>query len=232
MMKTMKHRLLTVVKSVIPVALAAAHLLSCNAPVAGGGTGVGNGITGKVSHPDGTPAIGATVLIRPDYYVQDTTGIPALPSAGVIVNCTTDSSGEFRADSLQQGNYSIEVFDKDSSLGTLYRLYHSDDSLDELESRVLTPLKTITGDIIISGLPQNAWVQMYGIEKLGKTDQAGRFVINELPLGDCEHNECEFILRILIVRNGTVTADDYQLEIEWNSAGDIVEVELELGEDD
>ena len=83
-----------------------------------------------------------------------------------------------------------------------------------------------------SGLPQNAWVQMYGIEKLGKTDQAGRFVINELPLGDCEHNECEFILRILIVRNGTVTAEDYQLEIEWNSAGDIVEVELELGEDD
>ncbi|MBN1758550.1 MAG: hypothetical protein JW863_09545 [Chitinispirillaceae bacterium] len=126
----------------------------------------------------------------------------------------------------------IEVFDKDGGLGTLYRLYHSEDSLDKLESRVLTSLKTITGDIIISGLSQNAWVHMYGIEKLGKTDQTGRFVINELPLGNCGHNECEFVLSILIVRNGIVTADDYQLEIEWNSAGDIVEVELELGEDD
>ena len=227
----MIHKVFTAIKSTIPVAFIAAHLVSCNAPVASGGTGVGNGITGRVSHRDGTPAVGATVLIRPDYYVQDTTGIPASPSTGVIVNASTDSSGEFRVDSLQQGNYSIEVFDSDSSLGTLYRIYHSGNGTDELDPRVLTPLKTLTGDIVISGLPQNAWVQMYGIEKLGKTDELGQFTITELPLGDCEDNECEFKLRILIEQNGTVTATDYQLDIEWNTSGNIVEVELELGEE-
>lgn len=229
----MMHRLFTTITYTIATSLVAVSLLSCNAPVAGGGTGVGNGISGKVTYSDGTPAIGARVLIRPDAYVQDTTGIPAQPLPGVIVNSSTNSSGEFRVDSLLQGDYKIEVFDDDSGVGTLYQIYHSEKSVQELETRVLTPLTTLTGNIVIAGLPQNAWIQIYGLEKLGKTDETGRFVITELPLGDCEHNECEYLLRITTEQNGTITTTDYELEIEWNGDGIIVEIELEMeGSDD
>jgi hypothetical protein len=220
----------TITRWCIPALLPVVLLLSCSgsSPVAGGGTGVGNGVvSGMVSYRDGSPAAGIPVHVRPAFYVQDTTGAPASPREGLIVDCTTDSSGVFQVDSLTSGSYSIEISALDSNTGTLYRCNIQDTETVALENRILEPLTTLSGAIKLSGLPEYGWVQIYGIEALGKIDGNGDFTIDHLPIGDCSHHECEYKLRILIDSSGVVVAKDYELELEWDSSGTLVEIELE-----
>ncbi len=230
----MRKLLSIITRWCLPVLLPAVLLLSCNgsSPVASGGTGVGNGVvSGMVSYQDGSPAAGIPVHVRPDYYVQDTTGTPASPLEGLIVDCTTDSSGGFLVDSLTSGSYSIAISTLDSNMGTLYRCDIQDTETITLEKRILEPLTKLSGAITLSGLPENGWVQIYGIEAIGKIDGNGDFTIDHLPIGDCSHNECEYKLRILIDSSGVIIAKDYELELEWDSSGTLVEVEIEADDE-
>jgi hypothetical protein len=146
---------------------------------------------------------------------------------GQIVDCTTDSSGAFQVNRLTSGSYSIAITAPDSNTGTLYRCNLQGAETIALEKRILEPLIKLSGAITLSGLPENGWVQIYGIEALGKIDGNGDFTIDHLPIGDCSHHECEYKLRILIDSSGVVVAKDYELELEWNSSGTLVEIELE-----
>ena len=128
---------------------------------------------------------------------------------------------------LTSGSYSIEITAPDSNTGTLYRCNIQDTETVALENRILEPLTTLSGAIKLSGLPEYGWVQIYGIEALGKIDGNGDFTIDHLPIGDCSHHECEYKLRILIDSSGVVVAKDYELELEWNTSGTLIEIEIE-----
>jgi len=227
-MKTNNNKIRLILLLYAVVAVIGGFSCSNEPTLAGGATGAGNAaVSGHALYPDNSPVKNALVRVRPEGYVTDTTGqsFPSQPEN--IMNCSTDSSGTFHIDSLEQGTYCIEILDEDRDHGTLIRLDYSDTGNVILEPRVVTPVKNITGTVSVSGLPGNSWVQIYGIEALGKTDSLGRFEIDNLPIGNCEHNECEFRLRILTVKNGTSISTDYEVEIESGSSGSAVEIEME-----
>jgi hypothetical protein len=212
-------------------------LETCSLPAVtadgGSGTGVGNGmVTGRVIYPDSTPVVGAVVRLRANAYLADTSGSIPVARSATLCQTVTDSLGNFNMDSLDTGGgYSIEVVDYQTQVrGTLYRTSFPSGNTNKLETRVVTPVTKIKGSVVISGLPQNAYVQVYGMERLSRTDADGNFVIQDLPLGRCENLECEYKLRIFSpVAGGGVKSVDMELEVNADPNGNIISVELDTG---
>jgi hypothetical protein len=221
-------RLVTFVIALLPAVLSCSN--SADTTDNGGGTGVGNGVAvGKVLYADSTPVVGAMVRLRMQAFLADTSGSLATDRQGTVANLTTDSAGNFSVASLDSGvAYSIEVIDREQSpLATLYKIGTTEDTT-RLTTRIVAPVKRISGTIRIAGLPANAYVMVYGLEKLGRTDANGTFVITDLPVGECEHGECEYLLRVMSAAvGGGVKAVDCELEV-VNSADSIPRVELEI----
>jgi hypothetical protein len=202
----------------------------------GSGTGVGNGyISAQILHPDYTPVKNATVRLRSVNYVADTTTSGNKIQNDTTVNTKTDVFGQFRIDSIRNNKtYYIEVLSDDANKddsGTLY-IVNKDTSSLELEPRVIAPVKHIEGTIVISSLPSNALIQVYGIERVTRSNPAGKFEINDLPVGKCEENECEFKLKVTIPqKDGTVKIYKSELEIKFDSNNNIIKTEFELEDD-
>jgi hypothetical protein len=209
--------------------------LTCsNSPVAAGagsGTGVGNGFAmGKVIYADSTPVVGAIVRLRPQSFLADTTGMPTNAGPGIAI-ASTDSTGAFRIHSIDTAlTYSLEVNnEKDSAKGTLYKFSLDSTDTARLETRIVTLMPRVVGAIKLFGLPQNAYVQIYGLERIGRTDSLGSFEIDELPVGKCEEKECEYTLHVLARQpDGSFKASIYELELTPDISGNVIHVELEL----
>jgi hypothetical protein len=211
-------------------------LVSCTMSVSSGndgsGTGVGNGIVvGNVMYPDSTPVIGAVVRLRTSDYLADTSGQQPVNRTRTQTQTVTDSHGNFSIDSIDIGYaYCVEVVDsKKQVMGTLYKTTSITRDTNRLNTRIVKPVSKIVGSIVLSGLPQNAYVQVYGLERLGRTDANGKFEIQALPIGDCEHLECEYKLRIFSPQaNGGIKVLETELEVKSDLAGNVLSVELEL----
>lgn len=211
-------------------------LVSCTVPVktsdGGSGTGVGNGVVmGKVIYADSTPVQGALVRLRTQQYLADTSGTVLVFKSDTVAAGSTDMSGLFIIDSVDTGkSYVVEVIDtKQQVLGTLYKSGHAINDTIKLGTHVVKPVTRISGTIVLSGLPQNAYVQIYGLERLGRTDTAGWFEINELPIGECEHGECEYKLRFFApLATGGVKVVETELEIKADPNGNVLSIEMEF----
>jgi hypothetical protein len=183
----------------------------------GSGTGVGNGaVRGHVIYPSGAPVIGGKVRLRPQYYLADTAGRMPTQQKGFIDSSFTDSDGNFRIDSIVYGNsYCIEVNDYNQhAQATLYKLSIATMDSVILTTRTVAPVAALSGTITMSGLPANAYIQIYGLERIGKTDSAGRYEIPNLPVGNCSENECEYKVRILIPKiGGGYTIKESEIEV-------------------
>jgi hypothetical protein len=182
----------------------------------GSGTGVGNGaVIGHVIYQSGVPVIGGKVRLRLQSYLADTSGRPPVSLAGFIDSSYTDSCGDFKIDSLVDSNtYCIEVNDNDKKAqGTLYKLsITTNDTV--LPTRIVAPDATLSGTITVSGLPANAYIQIYGLERIGRTDSKGQYEIPNLPVGNCSENECEYKVRILIPKiGGGYTIKESEIEV-------------------
>jgi hypothetical protein len=182
----------------------------------GSGTGVGNGaVIGHVIYQSGVPVIGGKVRLRLQSYLADTSGRLPERQEGLIDSSYTDSCGDFKIDSLVDSNtYCIEVNDNDKKAqGTLYKLsITTNDSV--LPTRIVAPDATLSGTITVSGLPANAYIQIYGLERIGRTDSKGQYEIPNLPVGNCSENECEYKVRILIPKiGGGYTIKESEIEV-------------------
>ncbi|HEX7511235.1 MAG TPA: hypothetical protein VF335_08045, partial [Chitinivibrionales bacterium] len=114
---------------------------------------------------------------------------------------------------------------------TLYLDTFKTDNTLQLETRVVKPVKKITGNLTLQGLPVNAYIQIFGLEKIGRSDAQGSFTLTDLPEGKCEEGECTYRLRITSVQpDGSVVQIDYNLEIE--NEGGTIDIELETGGND
>lgn len=214
------------------IQLSCTNMMSSTGP--GSGTGVGNGtvVVGKVLYPDSSVVKNATVRLRTQTYLADTSGKPVKIQNDTIATLKTDQNGEFRIDSVKSGrSYVIEINDyKNSPMGTLYKVLIDTMKNDtvRLETRIVQPDVKVNGTIVLSGLPQNAYIQIYGLERLGRTDSSGKFEFSDLPVGRCEVNECEYKLRVFTrLSNGTYTSTDYELELTSDSTGKVIRIELE-----
>jgi|GEM_PF-1456538 len=216
---------------------------SCSSPgnltsnSGGSGTGVGNGfLSGKIIHPDSTPVNNATVRLRSESYLADTSGNAIINQNDTVINTHTDEFGNFRIDSLMKGKtYYIEVLHseyKNADSGTLYIVDYDSSNMPDsmnLETRIIQPVKELEGTITISGLPRSAYIQVYGLERIAKSNASGNFELDDLPVGHCEENECEYKLRVTIPQgDGTVKTYDSELEIEYDINNNIIKVEFEL----
>jgi hypothetical protein len=194
-------------------------LVSCGRGplIAGGGsgTGAGNGIvTGTVIYPDSGPVVGAVVRLRTQKYLADTSGATPSMRSDTMCDAKTDSLGKFRMDSVDTGRYySIEVNDcRQNAMATLYR--KSVSAIDEAGPRFVLPVAKIDGTVKASGFPGNAYVLIYGLERMCRADSIGRFEISDLPVGKCEEGECEYRIRILVpAAGGGYTVRESELEV-------------------
>lgn len=202
----------------------------------GSGTGVGNGtIMGKVVYSDAQPVKGATVRLRTEAYLADTSGkIPRMHN-DTSATVTTDKDGVFVINSVKKGHsYYIEVLNhylSSQDFGTIYKIMFSNSKTIDtifLPTRVVEPVKKVQGSIILSGLPQNAYIQIYGIERFGRSDSTGKFEITDLPIGQCDDDECKYKLRVTVLQaNNQLKTYYYKLEIETDKSKNIIEVELD-----
>lgn len=161
-------------------------LAACDMPwrVAGGsGTETSNGeiVAGRVLMGDGKPASGASVYVRPAAYLKDTVGIDSLPPPADAV---TDREGHFRLKLLETGSYKAEVRDgKGSAVFIGFELKSLSKTL-ELVPETLRPVGTLQGKAEPApGMTGPMYVQVYGMERLVRTDDTGFFVIPDLPAG-------------------------------------------------
>lgn len=151
--------------------------------IAGTGSQAGNGnVLGTVVNPDGSPSVNADVFIRPKEFLKDTTEItgPTLPDA------VTDSTGAFVIDTVEPGEYFVEINDgvknailvecvKDSvniqakDLGTIY----------------LKPQAGFFGVVIRENIPNDVhvYVQVYGLDHAREVKLYGDFSFYQIPAG-------------------------------------------------
>jgi hypothetical protein len=196
----------------------------------GSGTGVGNGIiSGRVLYADSTPVKGAVVLLRTQGYLADTAENAPKRNNDTLATVSTDSSGTFHLESIGTGNsYCVEVRDNNQKpQATLIKLALTNDS-QSLGTRIVKPVIKVLGKVTLTGLPANAFVQVYGLEILSRTDSSGSFEINDLPVGECERGECEYKLRIFSpLPGGGIVSKDCELEISSDKDTTIAKIELE-----
>lgn len=164
--------------------LLCAHIkCTMSSDIAGTGSQAGNGnVLATVLNPDGSPAVNADVFIRPKGFLKDTTEITESP----VPDAVTDSTGVFVIDTVDPGEYIIEINDgiqnatlidcfKDSvnvkpkNLGTIY----------------LKPQAGFFGVVVRENIPNNinVYVQVYGLDQAREVDIYGDFSFYQIPAG-------------------------------------------------
>jgi hypothetical protein len=155
--------------------------------IAGTGSQAGNGrITCVIYNDDGSPASGAAVYLRLHDFIADTSGAAlgkaAVPSRGA----RTDAHGSFSIDSVDTGNYCIEVNDGKSHAVLLRCAVVKSNMLVRLPDDTLHPTGSIQGAFASApDHPVALYVQVYGLERVGvRNAVTGGFVINDVPRGN------------------------------------------------
>lgn len=215
-------------------------LLSCSGvPTTGSGTGVGNGmIVGQVMYANGTHPKNAAVRLRLQNFLPDTSGKLLTIRTSTVANVATNSDGTFQIDQLDpQQKYTIEVNDgKTKTEATLFKCNLATKDTVILSPRIIEPVVSISGEVVLAGLPRNAYILIKGLERVGRSDSQGRFTITDLPVSECEEdegeNECEYSLRAIVPNaDGTTTTIPYELEIERDMNGNVkLPIELEISD--
>lgn len=181
-------------KSVFRIAALAAALLvaACDMPwkVAGGsGTETSNGeiVVGRVYLGDGKPAAGASVYVRPADWLKDTVGIDSMQAP--TPDATADKDGRFRLKTLTIGPWITGAYKAEvrHASGTALLIGFELKSLEgtlELKPDTLLPSGDLHGRAIPGpGVSGPMYVQVYGLDRLVRTDDTGFFVLNDLPPG-------------------------------------------------
>ena len=82
-------------------------LLHCSSPLAGNGSGIGNGVVASMLHnPGGSPAKNAKVVFYPVNYNPHTGGLGKTATAATPDSTTTDNNGNYTI-TLDTGSYNV-----------------------------------------------------------------------------------------------------------------------------
>lgn len=167
-------------------ALAAAALLCVGClfetRVAGGGSAseeTNGSLTGRVAYPDGTPAAGAALYVRPRDFLKDTS---AYGAASPAPDAVADSLGRYQVAALPPGPYVVEARDASGRAaltgGDVLRALGLD------LSDTLRPVGALEGRLEGGpGVPPAGYVQIFGLDRVARADSAGRFAFRDLPHG-------------------------------------------------
>lgn len=182
----------------------------CSITVSDGGSGTGSGnpvIAGRVYKSDGSLASDAKVLLRRRDFLKDTS-LARLRSEYVDSNDTvTGSDGTFRFNSVDTGQYNIEVGIEGGELEAVLLKCE----VTEYDTSIVIPddtlriMEKISGNASLFGGPDaKKYVQVYGLDRVVEADASGDFEI-DVPQG-------EYTLRIVTGSNEYKDVDVSDIE--------------------
>jgi hypothetical protein len=149
-------------------------------------------LTAGFANPDGTPAAGIRVRLRPKQFLADTLaaspqggGSEAVGLAGTVRDAFTDARGRVHLDSVRRGEYLLEANDSAGHALLIPAMVTGDSDSFFLPEAILKPTGTVTGAFVApAGFTGATWVQIYGLDRVAKSDSAtGRFRMDGLPAG-------------------------------------------------
>lgn len=157
-------------------------ILSCSKrDSAGNSTETENAIAFLIVSPNETPAAGVAYMIRPLWFLPDTT--KRNDSSTFISYGTTDEKGWIHLFNQPAGSYVIELM-SDTLAGVLQFSYSQTPPEITKYEIVLQATGTVKGKVSLPDSVPYAWVQIYGLEHLTRTDSTGFFALNALPAGE------------------------------------------------
>lgn len=173
----------------LSILTALAAILQCTeSPVEvaqGGGGSEAVALTGSFTNSDHGPAVSAHVRLRPKFFLSDTNAAVAAGPKPASFDAVTDSNGVFRLDSIQRGEYFLEVSDGSASGILIPCALTGDSAVVRLAAAPLKPTGSVTGSIVPpEGFAGRTYVQVYGLDRKVKADSAtGKFNMDGLPQG-------------------------------------------------
>lgn len=164
--------------------LLAAALSGC---FSGGATETETGtaqLIGEVKRPDGRPAVGARVRLRPSGFRADSLAEP--DTGGIVMGDTvTDAAGRFTFNRVLVGDYQVEAVYSEIYGATARFKIPSGFKRYELARLILQSVLTVTGRVRFSDSSTGpAHVHVLGTEHWAMADSStGFFMLTDMPRG-------------------------------------------------
>lgn len=141
-------------------------------------------VSGKAQWPDGSPAAGARIRLRPVDFVPDSSG--ALPAGEGPWDTVTDAAGRFAFQKVSAGDFVVEaLYGEDHGVISRFVVVSPSEQL-KLAPLVLRSTKVLTGRVRFADSSMApAFVQVLGTSHIAFADSAtGSFSLWDLPPGD------------------------------------------------
>lgn len=131
----------------------------------------------QIVHEDSVPAVGVLARMRAASFVRSVDDDSA--GAEYYEEFVTDSLGQIRIDSLTVQEAAIEVVDAGEGLFT--RILAKDIKSGDSVQYALRKTGSLRGKVYLPEGVEHAWVQVYGTDRLVKTDSEGFYEMDSLP---------------------------------------------------
>lgn len=157
---------------------------------------------------DGTPASYATVALRKANAVAES---GTVQSALVVSDIRADVNGVFNLDLPKSGSYRLTV----SSENYAYSAEYTAAALAKVDTVKLGATSTLSSKVTLKSGDSSAWVGVYGLDIMVKTNEQGYYALPSLPAGDSlnvyfVYNDSNVVYtekKFLIEGDGTVFAN-------------------------
>ena len=130
----------------------------------------------RVVHADSLPAVNAVARVRSADFVRNIAGESA--ETPFFREYRTDSLGCIRIDSLVVDTAMIEIIDKGD--GVIRKIHAAEVQDGDSVQFVLEKTGSLRGKVYLPEGVDYAWVQVYGIDRLVKTDSRGFYELDSL----------------------------------------------------
>ena len=131
----------------------------------------------QVVREDSLPAAGVLARMRSASFVRDIEGDSS--SAAYYEEFVTDSLGYIRIDNLGVDEATLEIVDRGTGV---FRKIQADEVRESDSVRfVLEKTGSVRGKVYLPAGVDYAWVQVYGTDRLVKTDSDGFYEMDSLP---------------------------------------------------
>ena len=128
------------------------------------------------------PAANVVARIRPLWYVEGVSTDSSVTQSNVqdaTLEVTADSHGNIVMDSVNFDKGYIEIID--GNTGVFQAIVSSDLKKNKLTTMQMEELGSVTGKAELPEGTDYAWVQIYGTDKIVKTNKDGEFTLDSLP---------------------------------------------------
>lgn len=140
----------------------------------------------KVVTGDSLPVVNVAAKIRPSWFVQSPETVNPSTETGDgnethdgVMELRTDEDGYIRIDSLTSETAFLEISSEGE--GAFREVKREKVGTTVVETIVLQKQGSISGSVTLPAGEAFAWVQIYGTDRLVKTDSTGAFTVDSLP---------------------------------------------------